>query len=248
VACAVIVALALAGCGSGSGGDTGAKTGATTGATTTAAAAGRHAADCLALWNSKPFAGGKGERRLIAEQRDDSLGRPFPVLTRRDQRGVCVVVIPDTRNGIDSYSFEGGDWANYILPAQSGWGVLARGTFEEVLEPIAEAHPDAALRRDGTLVPYSGPGVATPERETADAARGRKLCGTTDKTPAGAASPAQEVVKGLSCDKGMAVFHEHWRARRHGGGPLPSGFACRQVTSVELCEKSGRYVELNYGV
>jgi hypothetical protein len=237
-AAAAILALALAGCGSGGAGST---------STTVAAAGGKHRSDCISLWNSKPFAG-KGERRLIARQRDDSLGRPHPVLTRRDRRGVCVVVIPDAPDGIDSYSFEGGDWANYVLPAQSGWGVLTRSTFEEVLEPIAEARPDAALRRDGTLVPYSGPGVARPERQAAAATGGRKLCGTTDKTPAGAASPAQEVARGMSCEEGMAVFREHWRARSHGGGPLPSGFRCHQVTSVELCEKSGRYVELNYGV
>jgi hypothetical protein len=233
--CILVAGVGLAACG-----------GASTSTVRTAGGVAKPAS-CLHLWNTRPFAK-PGERRLIAEQRDDSLGRPYPVLTRRDQRGICVVVIPDTRNGIDSYSYEGGDWASYILPAQSGWGVLARGTFEEVLEPIAEAHPDAALRRDGRLVPYSGPGVARPERETAAASGGRKLCGTTDKTPAGAASPAQEVVKRMSCDEGMAVFREHWRARRHGGGPLDSGFACHQVTSVELCEKNGRYVELNYGV
>jgi hypothetical protein len=219
-------------------------------------------AHCVRLWNTGPFVE-PGERRLLGAQRTGGDGRPFPALVTRSRRGLCLVVFPDTPTGIDTYSFEKGAWGDFIRPGhqpvaadpdargheRAGWEVAYRSILEEELEPLAETEPNAVIRPSGRLV-VTRAGRAPSPTEVAGAVEARRFCGTTDDTPAGEASPAQEVVSRISCDRGLAIMREWWKARGSGRGKTPSGFSCEssKTTTTERCASGRRSVELNYGV
>jgi hypothetical protein len=262
-ATAVIVGLlvGLVGCGGGGGGSGSVPTSTTARASrspldqaalvTAAADAKGEVPRCIRLWNSRSFAA-PGERRQIGAQRAHATAGPFKVLVTRSPEGDCLVVLPDTPGGIDTYALEGGVWRDYILGGHRD--ARKRSTFEEELEPIAEAGPNAVLAADGriTLLPHERRRRPPGRRAEVEgfSEGGRQVCGTTPDTPAGPDSPAQEAVEGISCARGLAIFKEWQNA--YGGAPgktTRSGFLCREpVPTIERCTKGPQAVELSYGV
>jgi hypothetical protein len=264
----LLAGVALVACGGGASASNPSREGARTTATATATSTPgtRGGADrpahCVRLWNTRPF-GEPGERRLIGAQRTAADGRPFPALVTRSRRGLCLVVFPDTQSGIDTYSFERGAWGDFIVPGHKagsgdprarghervGWEVAYRAILEEELEPLAETEPNAVVRPDGRLV-ITRPGQAPIPTEVGGTTEARHFCGTTADTPAGEASPAQEVVSRISCERGLTIMREWWKAGGKGHGKIPSGFRCESSpsTTTERCASGPRSVELNYGI
>jgi hypothetical protein len=259
----VIVALGIAGCGGGATTTDDARTNGSAAATTDLAGKPQGSSRCVRLWNIGRFAT-DGERSSLGESRTGITGSPFPVLVARDARNVCLVVLPDAPGGVDTYSFERGRWADFIHARREGkpirgshyerisWEAASRGSLEEELEPVAETEPNATLLPSGMLVLHEGGRLGGHEVENRPSG-GRQVCGTVTDTPFGVKNAAEEIVRQISCAKGMAIFHERWGDPKEWAGKnwtrkTSSGFTCESWSSVEYCAKGSESVELNYGV